>query len=272
MSEATAVGSVLGVDRSGGVLTLTLNRPERLNSLDDALLSALLEGLRTAQEDAAVRAVVITGAGRGFCAGADLTQTTMRGGGAGAGGAGTAVRAHLQEHYRPLITGIRELEKPVVAAVNGVAAGAGMSLALACDLRIAAESASFLQAFVRIGLVPDAGSTYFLPRLVGTAKAMELAMLGERISAAEALSVGLVNRVVPDASLAAETAALAGRLAEGPRSLGLIKRAVYLSSESDLRTQLAHEEDLQALAAGTADFAEGVAAFLEKRPARFTGS
>jgi len=270
VTETLPAASVLGVAREGGVLTLTLNRPERLNSLDDALLEALLSGLRTAREDASVRAVVITGAGRGFCAGADLVQSALR---SGAGvSSGAAVRAHLQEHYAPLITGIRELEKPVVAAVNGVAAGAGMSLALACDLRIAAESASFLQAFVRIGLVPDAGSTYFLPRLVGMARAMELAMLGERIPAAEALAVGLVNRVVPDASLASAAAELAGRLAEGPRSLGLIKRALYLSSESDLRTQMAHEEDLQALAAGTADFAEGVAAFLEKRPARFTGT
>jgi len=258
--------AVLLSARSGGVLTLTLNRPERLNSLDGELLAALLEALQEAQDDAAVRCIVLTGAGRGFCAGVDLTQAALHG-----RSASESVREHLQGQYAPLITLIRELEKPVVAAVNGVAAGAGMSLALACDMRVAAASATFIQAFVRIGLVPDAGSTYFLPRLVGMGRAMELAMLGERVSAADALACGLVNRVVADESLADAVAELAGRLAAGPRSLGLIKRALYLSLESDLRTQLAHEEDLQALAAATEDFVEGVGAFLEKRAAEFRG-
>jgi 2-(1,2-epoxy-1,2-dihydrophenyl)acetyl-CoA isomerase len=263
---ATTAPGVLATDLSAGVLTLTMNRPERLNSLDDSLLTALVDALRQAAADEPTRCIVLTGAGRGFCAGADLTQGTMH-----SSSPGEAIREHLQTLYTPLITLIREVEKPVLAAVNGVAAGAGMSLALACDLRIAAESASFLQAFVRIGLVPDAGSTYFLPRLAGMGKAMELAMLGERISAAEALAAGLVNRVVPDADFPAEVTALAARLARGPRSLGLIKRALYLSTESDLRTQLGHEEDLQALAADTEDFVEGVSAFLEKRPASFRG-
>jgi len=263
---ATTASGVLATDLSGGVLTLTMNRPERLNSLDDSLLSALVDALRRAAADEQTRCIVLTGAGRGFCAGADLTQGVMH-----SSSPGEAIREHLQTLYTPLITLIREVEKPVLAAVNGVAAGAGMSLALACDLRIAAESASFLQAFVRIGLVPDAGSTYFLPRLAGMGKAMELAMLGERISAAEALGAGLVNRVVPDADFPAEVAALGARLAQGPRSLGLIKRALYLSTESDLRAQLCHEEDLQVLAAGTEDFVEGVSAFLEKRPASFRG-
>ena len=263
---ATVSASVLAVSRDGGVLTLTLNRPDRLNSLNTELLSALLSALSVARDDDEVRAVVLTGAGRGFCAGADLTDSSLRG-----TDAGPAVRAHLQTLYTPLILGLRALEKPVVAAVNGVAAGAGMSLALACDLRIAAESAYFLQAFVRIGLVPDAGSTWFLPRLVGMGKAMELAMLGDRVPARDALGLGLVNRVVPDDQFAAAVAELATRLAEGPRSLGLIKRALHLSPQSDLLTQLAHEEDLQALAAATSDSVEGVAAFLEKRPARFRG-
>jgi 2-(1,2-epoxy-1,2-dihydrophenyl)acetyl-CoA isomerase len=266
MAATSTSAEVLRTARDGGVLTLTLNRPERLNSLDDALLAALLEGLRAARSDESVRCIVLTGAGRGFCAGADLTQGTLH-----AGSPGAAIREHLQERYAPVVTLIREVEKPVLAAVNGVAAGAGMSLALACDLRVAAESASFLQAFVRIGLVPDAGSTYFLPRLVGMGRAMELAMLGDRLSAAEALAAGLVNRVVPDAAFPDAVAELAGRLARGPRSLGLIKRALYLSMESDLRAQLAREEDLQALAAGTEDFVEGVAAFLDKRPAEFRG-
>ena len=264
---ATDVKSeVLEVSRSGGVLALTLNRPSRLNALDDSLLTALADALAVARDDDAVRCVLLTGAGRGFCAGADLGLL------AGAeDDRGMAIRRHLQTHYAPVILGIRELEKPVVAAVNGVAAGAGMSLALACDLRVCAESASFLQAFVRIGLVPDAGSTFFLPRLVGLAKAAELAMLGEQISAAEALRVGLVNRVVPDDSLLAAAGEWASRLAAGPRSLGLIKHALNLSLSSDLRTQLGHEEDLQALAANSADSVEGVTAFLQKRPAEFRG-
>ncbi len=258
--------SVLGVERVEGVLRLTLNRPGRLNALDDELLDALGVALEVARDDDAVRCVLLTGAGRGFCAGADLSGETPLGEDGGA-----SVRRRLRTQYAPIILGIRELEKPVVAAVNGVAAGAGMSLALACDLRVCAESASFIQAFVRIGLVPDAGSTFFLPRLVGPARAAELAMLGDAVAAAQALRMGLVNRVVPDDALLAEAGALAERLARGPRSVGLIKHALNLALWSDLRTQLAHEEDLQALAAASDDAAEGVAAFLEKRAASFRG-
>jgi 2-(1,2-epoxy-1,2-dihydrophenyl)acetyl-CoA isomerase len=264
---ATDVQSqILLVERSAGVLRLTLNRPERLNALDDGILHALLDALALARDDDAVRAVLLTGAGRGFCAGADLSAGTLTG-----DDRANAVRRHLQTLYAPLIVGLRELEKPVVAAVNGVAAGAGMSLALAADLRVCGESASFLQAFVRIGLVPDAGSTFFLPRLVGMAKAAELAMLGEQVGAAEALRIGLVNRVVPDSALASEAAELAERLARGPRSLGLIKRALNASLVSDLRAQLGHEEDLQALAAASEDALEWVLVFLQKRPAEFGG-
>ncbi|HXA30145.1 MAG TPA: enoyl-CoA hydratase-related protein [Candidatus Angelobacter sp.] len=261
---------VLAVERSGGVLRLTLNRPQRLNALDDELLDALGAAMVVARDDDLVRAVLITGAGRGFCAGADLTGNRLSGDG-GSADRGSAVRRTLQRLYAPLILGIRELEKPVVAAVNGVAAGAGMSLALAADLRVCAESASFIQAFVRIGLVPDAGSSFFLPRLVGMAKAAELAMLGEAVGAAEALRIGLVNRVVADELLLSEGLALASRLAEGPRSVGLAKRALNQSLASDLRAQLGHEEDLQALALASDDAVEGVAAFLQKRPAEFRG-
>lgn len=267
MSAAASVETpVLGVERVAGVLRLTLNRPSRLNALDDELLSALGVALEVAREDDAVRCVLLTGAGRGFCAGADLGQGALI-----AEDRVALIRRHLATLYAPIILGIRELEKPVVAAVNGVAAGAGMSLALACDLRVCGESASFLQAFVRIGLVPDAGSTFFLPRLVGVARAAELCMLGDQVSAADALRIGLVNRVVPDASLGDEAGALAERLAQGPRSLGLIKRALNLALASDLRTQLAHEEDLQGLALTTSDSVEGVTAFIEKRPASFEG-
>jgi 2-(1,2-epoxy-1,2-dihydrophenyl)acetyl-CoA isomerase len=257
---------VLAVERAAGVLRLTLNRPSRLNALDDELLDALGVALEVARDDAAVRCVLLTGAGRGFCAGADLAAGLLLG-----AERSVAVRERLQRLYAPIILGIRELEKPVVAAVNGVAAGAGMSLALACDLRVCAESASFIQAFVRIGLVPDAGSTFFLPRLVGMARAAEMAMLGDAVSAEEALRMGLVNRVVPDGVLLGEAVGLAERLARGPRSVGLAKRALNLALGSDLRGQLAHEEDLQALAIATDDAVEGVTAFVEKRAAEFRG-
>jgi 2-(1,2-epoxy-1,2-dihydrophenyl)acetyl-CoA isomerase len=210
-----------------------------------------------------VRVVVITGAGRGFCSGQDLR--------AGLETDGADVGSHLRDHYVPMIRAIREMEKPVIASVNGVAAGAGMSLALACDFRIAAESASFIQAFVRIGLVPDAGSSYFLPRLVGPAKALELTMLGEPLDSAEALRIGLINKVVADDDLARATADFAGRLARGPRSIGLIKQLISQSLDNNLDTQLQLEERAQTEAANSADFAEGVAAFTGKRPAQFTG-
>lgn len=249
--------------REAGVLILTLNRPEVLNGLTDDVLDALAEGCRKAASDDEVRVVVITGAGRGFCSGQDLR--------AGLANGDADVRSHLRDHYVPMIRAIRGLEKPVVASVNGVAAGAGMSLALACDFRIAAESATFIQAFVRIGLVPDAGSSYFLPRLVGMAKALEMTMLGETLVAAEALRIGLVNKVVGDDDLARATAEFAAPLARGPRSAGLIKKLITASLDNSLDSQLHREEEAQAEAASSADFAEGVAAFMGKRPAQFTG-
>lgn len=249
--------------RDAGVLTLTLNRPKVLNGLTDDVLDAISDGRRVAATDNELRVVVITGAGRGFCSGQDLR--------AGLEGGAADVRSHLRDHYAPMIRAIRELEKPVIASVNGVAAGAGMSLALACDFRIVAESASFIQAFVRIGLVPDAGSSYFLPRLVGTAKALELTMLGETVDSAEALRIGLVNRVVEDDVLAQATAEFAARLARGPRSIGLIKSLISKSVDNNLDAQLALEEEAQLAASQSADVAEGVAAFVEKRPPQFTG-
>jgi 2-(1,2-epoxy-1,2-dihydrophenyl)acetyl-CoA isomerase len=186
---------------------------------------------------------VITGAGRGFCSGQDLR--------AAAGDGGLDVGTILRDHYTPAIRAIRSMDQPVIAAVNGVAAGAGFSLALACDLRIAADSATFVQAFVRIGLIPDLASTYFLPRLIGPARAAELAMLGETVDASRALELGIVNRVVPDAELADAAAELAGRLARGPRSIGLTKRALDVSHENDLEAQLAVEERLQTEATTT---------------------
>ena len=247
-----------------GVLTLTLNRPEVLNAITPALLDEVTDALREAASGRTVRAVIITGAGRGFCSGQDLRAT--------AGEGGLDVGAILRDHYTPAIRAIRSMDQPVIAAVNGVAAGAGFSLALACDLRIAAESATFVQAFVRIGLIPDLASTYFLPRLIGPARAAELTMLGDTVDASRALELGVVNWVVPDAELAVAAADLAGRLARGPRSIALTKRALELSRENDLEAQLAVEERLQTEATPTSDFAEGVSAFLEKRRATFTGS
>jgi 2-(1,2-epoxy-1,2-dihydrophenyl)acetyl-CoA isomerase len=245
-----------------GVLTLTLNRPEKLNALSPELMDELADALRRASDDG-VRCVVLTGSGRAFSAGGDVY--------ANAGAPDRDLRRILHDHYAPVIREMRNLEKPVIASVNGVAAGAGMSLALAADFRIATQSAYFFQAFVRIGLIPDAGSTFFLPRLVGTARALELAMLGDRVSADEALRLGLVNRVAPDAELTTATRELAQRLARGPRALGLIKRAINLSLTSDLATQLTNEEDLQGLAAASEDFQEGATAFVEKREPRFQG-
>lgn len=247
-----------------GVLTLTLNRPEVLNAITPALLDEVTDALREAASGRTVRAVIITGAGRGFCSGQDLRAT--------AGDGGLDVGAILRDHYTPAIRAIRSMDQPVIAAVNGVAAGAGFSLALACDLRIAAESATFVQAFVRIGLIPDLGSTYFLPRLIGPARAAELTMLGDTVDASRALELGVVNWVVPDGELAVAAADLAGRLARGPRSIALTKRALELSRENDLEAQLAVEERLQTEATTTSDFAEGVSAFLEKRRATFSGS
>src|SRR5580700_6663907 len=248
---------------SDGVLTLTLNRPDVLNAMTPPLLDELTAALREAASGNGVRAVVITGAGRGFCSGQDLRAATSDG--------ALDVGEILRDHYAPAIRVIRSMDQPVIAAVNGVAAGAGFSLALACDLRIAADSATFVQAFVRIGLIPDLASTYFLPRLVGPARAAELTMLGETVDATRALQLGIVNRVVPDADLAENAHELAARLARGPRSIALTKRALEVSGRNDLEAQLAVEEQLQTEAVGTADFVEGISAFLQKRPATFTG-
>jgi 2-(1,2-epoxy-1,2-dihydrophenyl)acetyl-CoA isomerase len=250
--------------RNEAVLTLTLNRPERLNALTGDLLDSLAAALRSAASDDSLRAVVVTGAGRAFCSGLDLKA-------AAEAAASVDVRRELADHYAPVIRTMRDMPKPVIAAVNGPAAGAGFSLALAADLRIAAESASFVMAFVRIGLVPDAGSTYLLPRLIGPARAAELMMLGDAVDTQRALDIGLVSRVVPDAELLPAALAIASRLAAGPRSIAFIKEALALSPGNDLDAQLGVEERLQTEATKTQDFFEGVGAFLQKRPPSFTG-
>ena len=250
-----------------GVAEITLNRPDKLNSFNPDMLRELHGVFHIIETDAAIRAVLITGAGRGFCAGQDLNVRQGQ-----PGEKGELVRKSLNDHFNPLIRRIHNLKKPVVAAVNGIAAGAGANLALTCDIVLAAESAAFLQAFVNIGLIPDCGGTLYLPRMVGMARAKGAALLGEKISAKQAAEWGMIWKVVPDQQLLTEAQSLAKRLAAGPSvALGLIKQALDVSVNHDLDRQLDWERDAQGLAAMSEDFAEGVNAFLEKRPARFNG-
>jgi len=250
------------VEVADGVATITLARPESLNSLNATMRRELLAAVKAAGRDDAVRAMVITGDGRGFCSGADL-----RG-----GSDERDFRRVLTDQYNPLMTAIRELPKPVIAAVNGVAAGAGVSLALACDLVYASEEARFIEAFVRIGLVPDSGSTRTLVRALGRHRAAQLIFGGEPLPAAEAHLAGLVNEVVPADQLAATVQAAAAKLAAAPtRAIGLAKRAINHAEDALLAESLAMEAALQELAGRTDDHAEGVAAFSEKREPRFIG-
>lgn len=255
-------------ERTGGVVRLMLNRPDKLNAFTLQMHAELRAALEAAGADPSCRVVVLTGAGRAFSAGQDLAEVV-----APADGAAPDPGSRLEMAYNPLIRLITTLEKPVVCAVNGIAAGAGANVALACDLVYAARSASFLQAFARIGLVPDAGGTWALPRLVGAARARGLAMLAEPLSAETAEAWGLIWKAVDDDKLAAEVAAVAARLAAAPTyALALAKRALTASSTNTLSQQLDLERDLQRLAGASPDAREGIAAFLEKRAPRYTGS
>lgn len=246
------------------IATITLDRPDALNALTVPLKTELLAAFRAVAGDRAVRAVVLTGAGRAFCAGQDLKERVRPD--------AAPLEVEIRERYNPLILAMRRLDQPIVGAINGIAAGAGASLALACDIRVAAEGASFVLAFGRIGLVPDSGTTWFLPRLIGHARAAELALLGESISAMEAHRYGLVARVVGADALAAEARAVATRLVGlAPRAIALTKRALERNWSVDLEAALDDEAYRQGIAGATADHAEGLAAFLAKRPPRFTG-
>jgi 2-(1,2-epoxy-1,2-dihydrophenyl)acetyl-CoA isomerase len=265
--ETHVSGETVLVARTGGVTRLTLNRPDKLNAFTTGMHTELRAAFEAAAGDAQCRVIVLTGAGRAFCAGQDLAEIRPpgEGGGADAG-------SRLEQAYNPLVRLITTLEKPVICAVNGIAAGAGANVALACDIVFAARSASFLQAFTRIGLVPDASGTWTLPRLVGPARARGLTMLAEPLPAEQAAAWGLIWKAVDDDKLEAEVAAVASKLSVAPTyALGLTKRAIAQSSTNTLGQQLDLERDLQRLAGASPDAAEGIRAFLEKRSPKFTG-
>ena len=253
-------------EHADGIARLTLNRPERLNSFNTEMhaeVRAALDSLRAMP----ARVLVLTGAGRGFCAGQDLNDRAVA-----PGGTAPDLAASIEKFYKPLVLALRALPLPVIAGVNGVAAGAGANLALACDLVIAGRSASFVQSFAKLGLVPDSGGTWFLPRLVGTARAMGLALLAEKLSAEQAAAWGLIWRCVEDHELAQVVGELAGQLAAAPtRGLARTKQALYESSTRTLAQQLDIERDYQGELGHSSDYAEGVAAFTAKRSPRFSG-
>jgi 2-(1,2-epoxy-1,2-dihydrophenyl)acetyl-CoA isomerase len=252
---------------SAGVARLTLNRPERLNSFNIQMHEEVRAVLDKVKEDGCCRVLILTGAGRGFCAGQDLGDRAVS-----PAGAATDLGDSIERRYKPLVLALRNLPMPVIAAVNGVAAGAGANLALACDLVIAARSASFIQSFSKLGLVPDTGGTWFLPRLLGRARAIGVTFLGDKLAAEQAADWGLIWRCVPDDQFPAAVEELAQRLAVAPtRALARIKDAIYSSGERSLAEQLDVERDYQRELGHSLDYAEGVAAFLEKRAARFTG-
>src|ERR1700756_3893583 len=249
----------------GGVLKLSLNRPDKFNSFNRAMALELPQQLDKAPNDETIRWVLLTGEGKAFCAGQDLSEATDP--------QGPGIKNIVVEHYNPIILKIRNLEKPVVCAVNGVAAGGGANIALACDVVVAAQSSSFIQAFSKIGLIPDSGGTFFLPRIIGFQKALALAMLGDKVTAADALQMGMVYKIAADENLQTDTMQIAETLANMPtKGLGLTKKLFNQGAFNSLEEQLAAEGVEQIKAANTYDYKEGVQAFLEKRKPVFKGN
>ena len=264
----TATMTELLVDTKDGVMTLTLNRPEVLNALTMGMMKAIADALKKAATDKSIKVIILTAAGRAFCAGADLGDLKKR----------QSVRNfslgdELRDHFNPMIAQLRKLEKPVIGAINGLAAGAGASLILSSDLKVCADKATFVNAFVKVGLVPDSGMTYFMPRFVGYSKALEHAWLAKPVTAEQALACGWVNKVVPAESVLVEAQAMAADLAKmPPLALALTKRAINRSLEApSLEDQMEYEAQLQEVLGKTKDHSEGVSAFLEKRPPQFKG-
>jgi 2-(1,2-epoxy-1,2-dihydrophenyl)acetyl-CoA isomerase len=264
--EVMSYASIL-FEKSAGIARLTLNRPERLNSFNVQMHEEVRAALAEVKEDGSCRVLILTGAGRGFCAGQDLGDRAVN-----PGGAAPDLGESIERYYKPLVLALRSLPLPVIAAVNGVAAGAGANLALACDLVIAAHSASFIQSFSKVALVPDSGGTWFLPRLVGQARAIGAGFLGDKLPAEEAAQWGLIWRCVPDQEFSGAVHELAQRLAAAPtRALARMKEAIYSAGGRSLAEQLDVERDMQRELGKGSDYAEGVAAFLEKRAPQFTG-
>ena len=249
---------------NNGVFKITLNRPEVYNSFNQAMAFSMQKELDYCAQNDEIRTILITGSGKAFCAGQDLSEATDP--------SGPELESIVRDHYNPIILKIRSLEKPVIAAVNGVAAGAGANIALACDLTIAQENASFIQAFSKIGLIPDSGGTYFLPRIIGVQKALALMFTGDKISAKEAEELNMIYKCIPEEDFEDFTLKIAEKMALMPtRAFGLTKKAVNQSLDNTLEQQLNLEEKLQTEAGKTKDFQEGVQAFLEKRKAKFKG-
>ena len=252
------------VEKINGVATITLNRPDKLNSFNTDMHEELREALDEIIEDEESRALLLTGSGRGFCAGQDLAEATDPN--------GPELKSIVKDHYNPIIVRLRNIEKPIIAAVNGVAAGAGANIALACDIVFAKESASFIQAFSKIGLIPDSGGTFMLPRLIGWQKASALMMTGDKVSAIEAVAMNMIYKAIPDLEFYETISTFATRMAQMPtKGLGLTKRALNASLTNNLEEQLAVEGKLQTEAGSTHDFNEGTQAFLEKRLPDFKG-
>ncbi|WP_114490783.1 enoyl-CoA hydratase-related protein [Candidatus Ulvibacter alkanivorans] len=250
---------------NNGVATLTLNRPETFNSFNREMALLLQEALKACENDSDIRAIVLVGNGKAFCAGQDLKEVTTP-------DLNPGFKKILEEHYNPIIKQIRTIEKPIIAAVNGVAAGAGANIALACDIVLASEKASFIQAFSKIGLIPDSGGTFFLPRIIGFQKASALMMLGDKVTAQEAEQLGMVYKVIASEEFMETVQTLATTVAQMPtKALGLTKRLMNASMTNDLSAQLAMESKLQIESAQSEDYQEGVNAFVEKRKPKFKG-